>query len=138
MAWNCTAYQEQAFNNVYRTGSSDLCSYKKNNSEFSQEEQVPMPVQEVCGKTEKLEDVWERRRKKAADASTDWVFTLLQTCCCHILKRRVRRICTHVAHLKDLWEWLSILRNSDREIWLPNAYKVTLDIQLRVNLFHQM
>lgn len=102
---------------MYRTGSSGFWSNKKNNSGCSQatgEENVPMPVQEMCGKTEKLEDVWEKRRKKAADASTDWV-TLEQTCCCHILKRRVRQICTHVAHLKYPWEWLSILRNADRE-----------------------
>lgn len=101
---------------MYRTGSSGFWSYKKSNSGFSQcTDEEKMPVQEMCGKTEKMEDVWERRRKKAADASMDWVFTLEQTCCCHILKRRVRQICTHVVHRKNPCEWLSILRNADRE-----------------------
>ncbi|KTG43653.1 hypothetical protein cypCar_00041830, partial [Cyprinus carpio] len=42
------------------TGSSGLCSSDKSSlgsSQCTEEEEVPMPVQEVCGKTEKLEDV---------------------------------------------------------------------------------
>lgn len=126
---------------MYCTGSSGFWSYKKSNSGFSQcTEEEKMPVQEMCGKTEKMEDVWERRRKKAADASMDWVFTLEQTCCCRILKRRVRQICTHVVHLKYPWEWLSIHPEKcwQREIWLPTAHKDTLNIQHRANLFQQI
>lgn len=125
--------------NTHCTGSSGFCRSDKSNSGSSQcteEEEVPMPVQEMCGTDEKLEDVWEKSREKTTDASVDWVLTLMQTCCCHLrkrnsaLRRPIWRFCDNDC---PSWETLRL-----REIWVAAAHKDTLDIQHRANLFQQI